>query len=91
MEFVARTGTGKDLKSEIESLDPNLLPDLYKKQADEIRFVGNDAADADDVTEAEVGDLLQFTRQVLHHLYVMPEQVRAANERRAAKPKAQKK
>jgi hypothetical protein len=33
----------------------------------------------------EVADLIQFTTQVLLHLYVMPEQVRVAAERRAAK------
>jgi hypothetical protein len=80
-------GTGNDLKTEINSLDPNLLPDLYKKQAHEIRFVGNDAAHADDVSADEVADLIQFTTQVLHQLYVMPEQVRVAAERRAAKAK----
>jgi hypothetical protein len=78
-------GTGKDLKAEINSLDANLLPDLYKKQAHEIRLVGNDAAHAEDISADEVADLIQFTTQVLDHLYVMPEQVRLAAERRAAK------
>ncbi len=80
-----RGGRGNNLKEEIESLDPNLLPDLYKKQAHEVRFVGNAAAHAEDVSKDEVEDLIGFTRQVLQHLYVMPEQVRVAEERRQAK------
>ncbi len=78
-------GKGSDLKAEINSLESKLLPDLYKEQAHEVRLVGNDAAHADEVTEDEVEDLVEFTKQVLHHLYVMPEQVRAAGERRRAK------
>jgi hypothetical protein len=40
---------------------------------------------ADEVTEDEVEDLVQFTEQVLQHFYVMPAQVMAAAERRRAK------
>jgi predicted site-specific integrase-resolvase len=47
--------------------------------------VGNDAAHAEDVTEDEVKDLIDFITELLDQLYGMPERLRAAAERRQTK------
>ena len=79
-------GERRDLKTEIDALVSDQLPKHQREAAHEVRFIGNDAAHADEVNEAEVDDLLTFTEEVLHQLYVVPARVIAAAVRRAAKP-----
>jgi len=78
-----RGGKGKDLKEEIESL--TTLSAQLKAHAHEVRFTGNDAAHADEVSEDEVDDLLEFTEEVLRALYVLPSKLEAAQSRRKSK------
>jgi hypothetical protein len=77
-------GNGRDLKAEIDSLPTDTLNAPLKESAHEIRFVGNDAAHADEVTDGDVTDLLGFTRDVLHSLYVVPHRVAARKKPPAA-------
>jgi hypothetical protein len=77
-------GHGRDLKAEIDSLPTDTLNAPLKESAHEIRFVGNDAAHADEVTDGDVADLLGFTRDVLHSLYVVPHRVAARKKPPAA-------
>lgn len=80
------TGELKDLKTEINTLTSDQLPKPLRDAAHEVRFVGNDAAHADQVTDDEVRDLLEFTEQALHQLFTVPAKVTAAAARRALKP-----
>lgn len=73
----SRGGTGKDLKAEINSLSTDVLNAPLKESAHEVRGVGNEAAHAGDLKAEDVADLLAFTGDVLHSLYVVPFRVTA--------------
>ncbi|HZL19151.1 MAG TPA: DUF4145 domain-containing protein [Polyangia bacterium] len=81
-----RGGKGKTLEIEIDSLPIDVLNAPLKGGAHEIRLVGNRAAHANDVTAEDVQDLLGFTRDVLHSLYVVPTRV-AARKKPASPPR----
>lgn len=79
-------GEHRTLRDEIDALTADQVPGHLKRAAHQVRFVGNDAAHADEVTPAEADDLLSFTEQLLQQLFVLPAQVAAAEARRQQKP-----
>lgn len=81
-----KVGEHRTLKLEIDAVPLDVLPKVQKDAADQIRLIGNDAAHADEVTAEDVDDLIAFTREVLHTLYVMPARVTAAAKRREGNP-----
>ena len=59
-----------------------LMTQFQPKFADEIRLTGNDGAHLDkdglaDVKEADSTAIIDFTREYLHHVYVMPAKLKA--------------
>jgi hypothetical protein len=70
-----RGGSGRNLELEIDSLSPDVLNAPLKESAHDVRHVGNEAAHAEEVEDEDVAALLEFTRDVLHSLYVVPHRV----------------
>jgi hypothetical protein len=68
----------KKLTLQIDELaTKDLITEPLRLFAHEVRLEGNDGAhpDADglnDVTEKDADDIIEFTREYLHHVYVMP-------------------
>jgi len=62
-----------------------LLPPTLEELASCIREDGNDGAHAGTITEAEAGDLLDFTTTLLERLFTEPKKLELAQERRAAR------
>ena len=90
--------SGKSLKEEIDALvDQFRLPQWLGEAAHDIRALGNEAAHqgatyADDATIGALSDLLEFTVQLVHHLYESPRRGeklrRRIEERKAASTEA---
>jgi hypothetical protein len=58
------------------------ITESLKDFAHEVRLTGNDGAHPDkdglkDVSEPDANDIVEFTREYLHHVYVMPAKLKA--------------
>lgn len=80
------------LHSKIEQLyDAGHVRELVKETAHEIRFMGNDMAHGDfvtDVDEVDSADVLAFMDEVLEEVYQAPARVNARKAERAARKAA---
>jgi hypothetical protein len=74
-----------NLWEEINDLPDSVLGKTHRDAAHGVRLIGNDAAHSDPVSADDAAELLDFTSEVLRQLYVFPAQVKAHQERRAAK------
>ena len=68
----------KKLTGQIDELASKGLTEPLRQFAHEVRLEGNDGAHPDpdglnDVTETDADQIIAFTREYLHHVYVMPE------------------
>ena len=68
----------KKLVAQIDELfSKGRITEPLKDFAHEVRLTGNDGAHPDkdgldDVTEQDAADIIEFTTEYLHHVYVMP-------------------
>jgi hypothetical protein len=68
----------KKLVKQIDELaERGLITEPLRQFAHEVRLEGNDGAHPDpdglsDVTEKDADDIIEFTREYMHHVYVMP-------------------
>jgi hypothetical protein len=75
-----------------EMAGKGLITEPLKQWAHEVRLGGNDGAHPDkdglkDVSEQDADEIVQFAREFLHHIYVMPAALAARQASRAsAKP-----
>jgi len=76
-------GKGGSLQDEIEAIPDDRLNKALKKQAHEVRLIGNEAAHVDPVDPADVEELLDFVEQVLEALYVSPKRLQDLQDKRA--------
>ncbi len=72
-----------------EMASKGLITEPLKQWAHEVRLGGNDGAHPDkdglkDVAEQDADEIIQFTREFLHHIYVMPAALAARQASRAA-------
>lgn len=75
VQMVARAiigGSRANLAAEINAIPVNLLGERVRDAAHRVRLLGNAAAHAESVTEAEVDQLLDFVGTFLHQLYALP-------------------
>jgi predicted RNA-binding protein Jag len=88
-------GKVKDARLEVqinELASKGLITGPLRQWAHEVRLEGGDAAHPgkdglNEVTEQDAEDIIQFAREFLHHLYVMPSKLAVRQEARAkAKP-----
>ncbi|MDB4959069.1 MAG: hypothetical protein JWO36_6638 [Myxococcales bacterium] len=75
------------LYAEIQAVAPDRFTPTLRDAAHQVRLVGNEAAHPDeiafvDVTVENVDELLGYTGEVLHALFVMPARVAATKARR---------
>ena len=78
-------GAGKDKKlvAQIDELaTKGLITGPLKEFAHEVRLEGNtgahpDTDGLDEVTDKDANAIIEFTREYLHHVYVMPAKLRA--------------
>src|SRR5260370_13990863 len=74
---------GSKLINQIDDLFRNgKITESLKDFAHEVRLTGNDGAHPDkdglsDVTEIDANEIIEFTREYLHHVYVMPAKLAA--------------
>jgi hypothetical protein len=71
-----------------EMATKGLITQPLKQWAHEVRLGGNDGAHPDkdglkDVSEQDADEIIQFTREFLHHIYVMPSALAARQASRA--------
>jgi hypothetical protein len=80
---IAMKAAGGRLIDQIDDLfKSGKITEALKDFAHEVRLTGNDGAHPDkdglgDVTEKDSSDMIEFTREYLHHVYVMPAKLRA--------------
>ncbi len=80
----------KKLESQIDEMAAKgLITEPLKHWAHEVRLGGNDGAHPDkdglkDVAEQDADELIQFAREFLHHVYVMPAALASRQASRAA-------
>ena len=72
-----------------EMASKGLITQPLKQWAHEVRLGGNDGAHPDkdglkDVSEQDADEIIQFTREFLHHIYVMPAALAARQASRSA-------
>jgi len=72
-----------------EMASKGLITEPLKHWAHEVRLGGNEGAHPDkdglkDVTEQDADEIIQFTREFLHHIYVMPAALASRQASRAA-------
>jgi hypothetical protein len=83
----------KKLVGQIDELAAKgLITGPLKQFAHEVRLEGNDGAHPDpdgleDVTAKDADDIIEFTREYLHHVYVMPAKLAARKSAPAAAAK----
>lgn len=81
---------GSKLIDQIDDLRvKGVITEPLKEMAHEIRLTGNDGAHPDkdglaDVTAEDADDIIEFTREYLHHVYVMPAKLAARRPAAAA-------
>jgi hypothetical protein len=92
LQAAARSVVGpkKDLQAEIDAIPPDRLTDALRQAAHQIRYVGNDAAHADEVTAEEVDALLEFTEMVFDAVFTMPAKVARMQQARVARKEVAK-
>ena len=81
----------KDAKLQLqidELASKGLITDPLKNWAHEVRLGGNEGAHPDkdglkDVTDRDADEIIQFTQEFLHHIYVMPAALAARQASRA--------
>jgi len=84
--------TGNKLINQIDDLYKNgKITESLKDFAHEVRLTGNDGAHPDkdglaDVNETDSNEIIEFTREYLHHVYVMPAKLAARKLTTAPSP-----
>ena len=84
------TSAKKKLVEQLDELAAKtIITEPLRQMAHEIRLTGNVGAHPDedglqDVTEQDANDIIEFTREFFHHVYVMPAKLEA--RRKKAKP-----
>lgn len=82
-----KAGPKKKLTEQIDEIgESGLITEPLRLFAHEVRLEGNDGAHPgpdglNSVTEEDADDILEFTREYLHHVYVMPEMLARRKER----------
>ena len=77
----------KTLVDQIDELAAKgIITEPLKRMAHEVRLTGNVGAHPDedglkDVTEQDASDVVEFTREVFHHVYVMPAKLEARKKK----------
>jgi hypothetical protein len=80
---IALNANGGRLIDQIDDLfKSGKITEPLKDFAHEVRLTGNDGAHPDkdglaDVTQQDSADIIEFTREYLHHVYVMPAKLKA--------------
>jgi len=80
---IALKAKGSKLIDQIDDLfKAGKITEPLKDFAHEVRLTGNDGAHPDkdglaDVTQQDSADTIEFTREYLHHVYVMPAKLKA--------------
>jgi hypothetical protein len=80
---IALKAAGGRLIDQIDDLfEVGKITESLKDFAHEVRLTGNDGAHPDkdglvNVTEADSSAIIEFTREYLHHVYVMPAKLKA--------------
>jgi hypothetical protein len=79
-----KNAAGGNLKARIDDLcTKGVVPQNMKEHAHEIRAVGNDAAhETAKFSADDAADVLDFAREVLHHVYVAPHRLAESRKRR---------
>jgi hypothetical protein len=91
---IALDAKGDQLVRQIENLfKAGKITEPLKDFAHEVRLTGNDGAHPDkdglkDVTEKDADDMIEFTREFLHHVYVMPAKLESRRPKPIATPGA---
>ncbi len=81
-----KASANKKLVDQIDELaDRGIITQPLKEMAHEVRLAGNVGAHPGedglkDVTEQDGNDVVEFTREYLHHVYVMPAKLKARKE-----------
>ena len=84
---IALKAKGDRLIDQIDDLfKSGKITESLKDFAHEVRLTGNDGAHPDkdglnDVTERDSIDIIEFTQEYLHHLYVMPAKLKIRKAR----------
>jgi hypothetical protein len=65
--------------------DHGKLPNALRELSECIKDDGDDGAHEGNLTEAEAGDLIDFTYEILERIYTEPEKLRLAKERRESR------
>ena len=90
---IALQAKGGRLIDQIDDLfESGKITESLKDFAHEVRLTGNDGAHPDkdglkDVKEQDALDIIEFTREYLHHLYVMPAKLKLRKARADATTK----
>jgi hypothetical protein len=77
------TASGNRLIDQIDNLaEKGKITEPLKDFAHEVRLTGNDGAHPDkdglsNITEKDAKDIVEFTQEYLHHVYVMPAKLKA--------------
>jgi hypothetical protein len=80
---IAMKASGGRLIDQIDDLfKSGKITEALKDFAHEVRLAGNDGAHPDkdglsEVKEKDSSDIIEFTREYLHHVYVMPAKLKA--------------
>jgi hypothetical protein len=80
---IAQSAKGGRLIDQIDDLaKEGKITEALRQFAHEVRLVGNDGAHPDkdgleNVTANDATDIVEFTREYLHHVYVMPAKLKA--------------
>ena len=80
---IAQKASGSRLIDQIDDLfKSGKITESLKEFAHEVRLTGNDGAHPDKdglagVKESDSDAIIEFTREYLHHVYVMPEKLKA--------------
>jgi hypothetical protein len=88
---IALGAKGGRLVDQIDNLgSTGKITEALKEFAHEVRLIGNDGAHPDkdglnDVTPEDAADMLEFARQYMDHVYVMPAMLKARREAQARK------
>jgi len=94
---IALKASGGRLIDQIDDLfKTGKITESLKEFAHEVRLTGNDGAHPDkdglvDVKEQDSAAIIEFTREYLHHVYVMPAKLRARKTQPAPQPATQAK
>ena len=85
-------GPKKKLVDQIDELATNqIITASLKAMAHEVRLTGNDGAHPgadglNDVTQQDAKDIIEFTKELFHHVYIMPAKLKARQTPQPASP-----